>query len=322
LRSMSLGVERPRAWIAPPRLGRYVAIGLICGVLYVVVDQHMDAQLRLGTLPPVVTHLHNLIDFVLPILAGSLFGVSLHYLQQRAARARVEARRADDLHARLTRVERDQAVWVVVASTLHEIKNPLHALGLLLTEVTELRPDEQTARTDLLSRMSQQLGRIRMNVDALRSVSVRSTPKPERVDLSETAREVASALSHTDRALETAVSVHGAEHAVVRADPAHLRIILENLIKNALEAVEDTTSGNVALDVDIGGADVKVRVSDSGAGVPDELRAELFEPLATSKSRGLGLGLPIARALARAMGGDVVLEEGSGFVLSLPRVEA
>jgi two-component system sensor kinase FixL len=319
---MKAGDERRRAWLTPPRLRRYIAVGLMAGVLYVVVDQDLDARLRLGTLPPLITQLHNLIDLVLPIVAGALFGVSLHYLQQRAARARIEARRADDLHARLTRVERDQAVWVVVASTLHEIKNPLHALGLLLAEVTELELDQQAARSDLLSRMSQQLGRVSMNVEALRSLSVRSVPQAERVDLSQTARDVARALSQLGRSTETEVSVLGAEHALVRADPAHLRIILENLVKNALEAVEETSRRSVELSVDAAGDDVRLRVSDSGPGVPSELRAELFEPLATSKSRGLGLGLPIARALARAMGGDVVLDEGSGFVLSLPRAEA
>lgn len=319
---MTVGAERGWVWQTPPQLRRYVAIGLILGIVYVVVDQDMDAKLRLGTLPPVVTQLHHLIDFVLPILAGALFGVSLHYLKQRAALARVEARRADELRARLTRVERDQAVWVVVASTLHEIKNPLHALGLLLTEVTELRPDEQAARADLLARMTQQLGRVTTNVAALRSLSVRSIPRPESVDLSETAREVASALSEAARAVQTEVSVQGAPRALVVADPAHLRIILENLVNNALEAVEENRRGNVALEVDVAGPEVRLRVSDSGPGVPGELRAALFEPLATSKSGGLGLGLPIARALARAMGGDVVLDDGAGFVLSLPRAEA
>lgn len=312
---------------APALLGRYVAIGTLCGVLYVVVDQRIDAHMLLGgQLTPRVDHLHSFLDLVLPVVAGALFGVSLHYLKLRAARARGEARRADELHARLTRVERDQAVWVVVAATLHEIKNPLHAVGLLLGEVRELGADEQASRSDLLRRMTQQLERVQRHVDALRSLSTRSPPAPRRVDLTEVVREVARDLLGTPRFQRAEVDVRGGDAAFVRADPAHLRIILENLLGNALEAVEGQPRSRVDVAIEPAGERLVLRVTDSGPGVPEALRADLFEPLASSKSRGLGLGLSIARALARAMGGDIALSEhaqpASQFVLSLPRSEA
>lgn len=306
------------------RLGAYLAIGLFCGGLYVLIDQAFDARLGRGDLPPLLNHLHELVDLVLPLLAGASFGVSLHYLELRAARARDHARRADELAARLTRVERDQAAWVVVAATLHEIKNPLHSLGLLLGEVSELGPQERAQRSELLGRMNQQLARMQKNVDALRGLSVRSAPKPKRVDVAHTLREVGELLEVAGRT-RAELKLHGPDRADVRADPTHLRIILENLLENALEAVEGVERARIDVHIVVQAAQVQVRISDSGSGVPEALRADLFEPLATSKSRGLGLGLPIARALARAMGGDVVLAESSGskseFVLSLPRSE-
>lgn len=317
------GPEHYRSWRAP-RLGRYVVVGMLCGVAYSVFDQYLDAALRDRNQVGVVRYLHDFVDLVLPLVAGALFGITAHFLQVRAARAQGEARRADELHARLTRVERDQAVWVVVASTLHEIKNPLHVLGLLLTEVLELRVDEQTMRLKLLDRMSQQLARVQKNVDALRGLSARSAPQLELVELQAVARNVAVDLrlgAHTSRA---EVSTNGASEALVKADPAHLRVILENLVGNGLDAVAGLERGKVTLAIEVHGDQVRLRVSDNGPGVPAELRADLFEPLASSKLRGLGLGLPIARALARAMGGDVVLEgeaPASSFVLSLPRGE-
>lgn len=69
-----------------------------------------------------------------------------------------------------------------------------------------------------------------------------------------------------------------------------------------------------------------MRVVDDGPGVPAALRPRLFEPLRTTKPDGLGLGLPIARALARAMDGDLALEDADGagvsFRLVLPSAEA
>ena len=65
-----------------------------------------------------------------------------------------------------------------------------------------------------------------------------------------------------------------------------------------------------------------MRVRDDGPPLDPGVRATLFEPLRTTKAQGLGLGLPIARALARAMRGDLALDEGEGgtksFRLELP----
>jgi two-component system C4-dicarboxylate transport sensor histidine kinase DctB len=72
-----------------------------------------------------------------------------------------------------------------------------------------------------------------------------------------------------------------------------------------------------------------VRVGDDGPPIDPGVRDSLFEPLRTTKAEGLGLGLPIARALARAMRGDVALEDGEGvrgagkmFRVELPLREA
>jgi signal transduction histidine kinase len=77
---------------------------------------------------------------------------------------------------------------------------------------------------------------------------------------------------------------------------------------------------------------VRILVSDTGRGVPEEQRARIFEPfvqvdrhLTTASQQGVGLGLAISRDLARGMGGDLTLDdqpgEGSTFVLTLPRAD-
>jgi len=104
------------------------------------------------------------------------------------------------------------------------------------------------------------------------------------------------------------------------ADPGYLRTIVENLLDNSLQAVRAGGGRNVTIEVRREVSRAVVRVSDDGMALEPAARAALFEPLRTTKANGLGLGLPIARALARAMRGDVSLEDADrkAFRLELP----
>lgn len=96
-------------------------------------------------------------------------------------------------------------------------------------------------------------------------------------------------------------------------DDQACREVLSNLTDNARRHA----SGVVAMVLDAGGPDVRIRVDDDGPGVPADARERVFERFVSLDGRGgSGLGLPIARALARAMGGELRYEEG--FVLTLP----
>lgn len=118
-------------------------------------------------------------------------------------------------------------------------------------------------------------------------------------------------------------------HAVgadVRADPDRLQQILLNLLINAIKFTGP--GGRVRVDVELG-SQVRIRVRDTGSGIPAEHVDRIFEPFVQvdrarvpGKNRGVGLGLSISRELARAMGGDIAVEsrvgEGSTFTVSLP----
>ena len=105
------------------------------------------------------------------------------------------------------------------------------------------------------------------------------------------------------------------------ADPSYVRTILENLVDNSLHSLRvGGAPGQITIRVVTEGGCAVVRVSDDGPPVDPGMRDALFEPLRTTKTQGLGLGLPIARALARSMRGDLLLERGAGkaFRLELP----
>ncbi len=139
--------------------------------------------------------------------------------------------------------------------------------------------------------------------------------------------EVASDVVEEARALAgRKISVSG-EDGMVRGDPARLRQALENLVSNAVKHTPDDGRIDVVVTETDEGV-VQVVVEDSGPGIPDEAKEVVFDlferlgagPEATS---GLGLGLPIARAIVRAHGGEIVLAEpgqgkGARFVVTLP----
>jgi two-component system sensor histidine kinase PilS (NtrC family) len=120
-----------------------------------------------------------------------------------------------------------------------------------------------------------------------------------------------------------AISVDNAGATAV-GDPLALGVVLDNLVRNAAEAVEGR-GGRVTVRVESGPGLARVSVDDDGPGVSEEVRARLFAPFASTKPSG-GLGLALARRLARLHGGDVMLEErlgpGARFVVTVPRGES
>jgi signal transduction histidine kinase len=286
-------------------------LGLVYGFLNTAIDT-LDRRHALGLLDP----LHPLVDRILPVVLGMLFGLAVHFWLLRERTAVVEAARAEELALRLQHVERDQAVWVVATATLHDVRNPLHALGLLLEELE----DEQTG-VELVGRARVQVTRIERSLRALRALASEARPIVRPLSLGELVRAVAADLTPHAREASATLEVDVRDDATVDADPMHLRIALENLMRNAIESLRGNgrrVSVQVVHEGDFG----EVRVSDDGPGVPAELRGAIFEPLTTTKEKGLGLGLPVARALARAMRGDVVLREREGwsttFELKIP----
>jgi signal transduction histidine kinase len=110
----------------------------------------------------------------------------------------------------------------------------------------------------------------------------------------------------------------------VLVDPVQLGQIVVNLVTNASQAMQGT--GRIALHAVYDGSQVMLEVSDTGPGIAPENLDKIFEPLFTTKARGIGLGLSVSRMLARANGGDLTVQSvvgaGATFRLTLPAVAA
>jgi two-component system sensor kinase FixL len=110
------------------------------------------------------------------------------------------------------------------------------------------------------------------------------------------------------------------------ADPVAIQQVLVNLLKNAIEAVQEAPQPQpiVQISTSVNGEGILIRVSDSGAGLTDDAAAQIFTPFYTSKPEGMGLGLPISRTIVEAHGGQIGAERnaggGSTFWFTLPVV--
>jgi signal transduction histidine kinase len=115
--------------------------------------------------------------------------------------------------------------------------------------------------------------------------------------------------------VETAV-----DDAVIVADPGQLKLVLVNLVVNAMQAMG--TQGVVRVASHRRGDRQEILVSDKGPGIPPDVRERLFEPFFTTKSRGTGLGLATAHRIVASHGGEIRLEcppgGGTTAIVTLP----
>jgi signal transduction histidine kinase len=299
----------------------YVAAGLVLGGAYVAFDVLSETRLEHGTLTGALASLHAVVDRVSPLLVGAMLGVLAHYVRLRKELARAEgtAARAEALRMRLLKVERDQAVWVLVAAVLHELNNPLHALGLLLDEQAS-EPDE-AKRAALVERARAQADRARAQLAVLRTLRASAEPTVAAVALDPLVHSIADEVSSMAASEGVRVEAEVEPSLEAEGDANYVRTILENLVDNSLCAFRHHgVGGSITIRAKAEKGLAVVRVADDGPPIDGATRYNLFEPLSSANKQGLGLGLPIARALARAMRGDVALDEtrGKAFLLELP----
>ena len=284
-----------------------IVLGFFVGLLLASLD-HILPQASMQTGPTMWVVVF--VDWVAPPLAGVLFASALLYAQRARGLHQAEKAAAEVLAERLAGTERRQAIWVVAAAVAHDLKNPLHNLQLL---VEEARDEQDPALRKVL------LDRIRENVDRaterLAELS-RAGQRPEgtaeqKVDLAGTLEELRQRLNPTLQATRAVLQIECPRGLAVRADAHALRAAVENVAANALEALQSRGGGGtLALRAERRDGVVDLLVQDDGPGITEQQRSRLFAPFSSGHT-GLGLGLAIARALARAVGGDLVCADST-----------
>jgi signal transduction histidine kinase len=209
----------------------------------------------------------------------------------------------------------------LAAGVAHEVGNPLAAvIGYAELLLADEPPDG--ARRDALERIRKETERIRSIIADLLDYARPVTGTVEPVHLAESVAAAVSLLKPQARFRDVEVALELPDALPpVSASASRLLQVLLNLLLNAGDAMDGR--GRVTLSGRVDGAQVELRVVDSGPGVPADARHRIFDPFFTTKEpgRGTGLGLSISRTLVEAYGGTLTLapsDTGAAFALRLP----
>jgi signal transduction histidine kinase len=223
----------------------------------------------------------------------------------------------EDLLAQQARVERLSTFGQLVGSIGHDLRNPL---GVIETSLYILRGrmGEDPRAAKHLDRIAEQLGIANSIISNLLDM-IRDRPlRRDRVRLAQVLEGAAGAVKRPEG---VALALEGLEALPeVDGDPVQLRQVFVNLLENAVHAA--SPAGSVRVRAAADGAAVEVHVEDSGPGVDAATQRRLFEPLITTKQRGVGLGLALVKRIAERHGGSVSYatraEGGARFSVRLP----
>jgi two-component system, NtrC family, sensor histidine kinase HydH len=226
----------------------------------------------------------------------------------------------EDLEAQKARTERLSTFGQVVASIGHELRNPL---GVAESSVflLEKRIGQDPSARKHVQRIGEQIAVANGIVGALLDL-VRDRPmNSQQLSLSEV---VESAVDRVQRPAGVKVEVKPLDGLRVLGDAAQLRQVFVNLVQNAVEACGE--SGAVLIEGRTVEGKIELAVEDTGHGLDASVKARLFEPLITTKSKGVGLGLALVRRITERHGGTIVHvpppTRGARFVLTLPAVKS
>jgi signal transduction histidine kinase len=292
----------------------WLAIFVIVPVIGYIVTGHPSAQ------PPAASQ--DIYEIYSPILAFLMLvtgSAVFAYIDQNADAKLLQAR------ARAAHAAQLVALGEMASGIAHEIRNPLAAINLAAAEIVT-HPENQAQVAQLGERIQRIVMRAARIIETLRSLARDASGDPFVITpvariISDTLELCAKRIA--ERGIELEVGTVPPDLAI-ECRPVQLSQVLMNLIGNAYDAVTGAEKRWVRIDVAADETHLEMSVTDSGAGIPNDVRARIFEPFFTTKSpeRGTGLGLSLSAGLVEAHHGTLQVDaeaEHTRFVLRVPR---
>ncbi|MBI2901464.1 MAG: hypothetical protein HYY17_14865 [Planctomycetes bacterium] len=216
-------------------------------------------------------------------------------------------------YARQEHRRRLEMLGAMAAGVAHEIRNPLASIkGAAQLVQREVKGDS----ADYIKLVIDEVDRLNQVVESFLDFSRPLTPKKKPVPLADLVGEMV-VLQRAASGKPT-IDIAAESMPTISADPDLLRLAFGNLLRNAVEAAGSRVVVRVREQGDL----VAVEFDDDGPGLTPERMEEIFRPFFTTKARGTGLGLPIARRIVESHGGELVVRNvephGARFTATLP----
>lgn len=238
-------------------------------------------------------------------------------------------RKLEESAKKLRQSEREGAWREMAKQVAHEIKNPLTPMKLSIQYLEHARKSDPERAAAMIGRVSQTLIE---QIDGLARIATEFSnfakmPKsePEALDLGTVLESVYRLFTEHQESVEDIELILPDDRTPVFADRGHLVRVLNNLIKNAQQAIPENRQGRIQIQLKPGPEQHLITITDNGTGIPEPVRPKVFQPNFTTKSSGMGLGLAMCKNMMTAAGGDIYFEtetgKGTTFFVILPRKE-
>ncbi len=221
--------------------------------------------------------------------------------------------------ARAEEAERLAGLGRLAAGLAHEIRNPLGGIAGSI-ELLRTSPGLSEEDRKLCEIIQREADRLNDLVGDMVELARPRAPHLQDIDVAELATDVVVLAGRSGRGGDVRVRYEGERSARIRADPAQVRQVLWNLVRNAVQA---STAGD-EVRVRVAAApegELAIEVSDRGVGIPPEAREKIFDAFFTTRSHGTGVGLAVVKRIVEGHGWRIEVEgvEGVTFRVVVPR---
>ena len=225
------------------------------------------------------------------------------------------------LEAHARRAERMATVGQLAAGVAHEIRNPMASIS---GSIELLRQSPQTSEDDraLMTIVHREVQRLNGLIGDLLDYANPRAKQPVDFDLGSLVEETVQVARGDQNFADVELTADVLDKPLtIYADPAKLRQVVWNLIRNAADAASGGGK-HVRVEACREGDGAMVSVADDGPGIPDQLLGRIFDPFVTTKQKGTGLGLATCHAIVVEHGGRIDVETGQGkgtkMVVTIP----
>jgi two-component system, LuxR family, sensor kinase FixL len=239
------------------------------------------------------------------------------FIRDLSERQKTEAR-LQELQTELVHISRLTAMGEMASALAHELNQPLSAIANYMKgsrRLLEGRSDDDTVMVrEAMDKAAEQSLRAGQIIRRLRDFVARGESE-RRVESLKKLVEEASALALVgakDRGVRVKFQFDPSTDMVL-ADKVQIQQVILNLIRNAIEAMEQSERRDLVLSTEAAeDGMVAIKVSDTGSGIAPEIADQLFQPFITTKPQGMGVGLSISRTIIEAHGGQMNVSPNPG----------